>query len=162
MDGKCSLKILLYVFVFQIICLFMFYPNCDNKPKRPRLNQSTVNYSKWWQLRGKVHALWCVGTAPSTYIWPLFSVCSSRAEEKIINESRRQLAAKQSHSWFLATNLFVWSGHCLPLMHTHTHTHVEGISIYSEQTEREREKPHISRTPRWKPVSQTQAAGTHS
>lgn len=89
-----------------------------------------------------------------------FSSSVSRAKEKIINEPRNKLAAKQSHSWFLASNLFMWPAAvclCCPQMHTCAVV-FKGLAFILS---RER-KPLISRTLKSKPVSQTQAAASHS
>lgn len=68
----------------------------------------------------------------------------SRAELKFLNESAQEMAEKQSHSWFLASELFLWPACCASVLSVDARMchDVHGISIYSKQ--RKRENPRIT------------------
>lgn len=74
------------------------------------------------------------------YVCPL-----SRAALKFLNESAGKMAETRSHSWFLASGLFLWPacGASVRSVDAHMCHDVQGINIYSKQ--RERKPPYHAR-----------------
>lgn len=86
-----------------------------------------------WHLYSRCMCVWEEGRDD-----PSHSVSPSRAEGKILNESGQKLGAKQSHSWFLASNLFTRPPCCAsgPSVDAHMCCDGQEISIYSKQREK--------------------------
>lgn len=77
------------------------------------------------------------------------SASLSRESVKIINESSWKLASKQSHSWFLASNLSTWPGCCASVLSVDAHMHYDVRQINVDSKQREK-TPFMTRTPQWK------------